>query len=47
MKQNNIPFRIENDRTIEEKPIKAKDLLPLLEKSNAYGIDRFKKLLNF
>jgi len=25
----------------------AKDLLPILEKNNAYGIERFKKLLTF
>jgi hypothetical protein len=26
---------------------KAKDLLPLLEKTGAYGVERFKKLLTF
>jgi len=32
---------------IIEKGIKAKELLPILVKSNAYGIDRFKKLVKF
>ena len=37
MEQNNI-----------KKPAyKAKDLLPLLEQTNAYGIDRFKQLIKF
>jgi len=26
---------------------KAKDLLPILEKTNAYGYEKFKKLVNF
>lgn len=47
MQRNNIPFKVENDKTVEVNPIKAKDLLPLLEKSNAYGIERFRSLLTF
>ena len=47
MDKNNIPYKIENDRTIEENPMKAKDLLPLLEKSNAYGVSKFKELISF
>jgi len=37
MKQNNIS----SDKIL------AKDLLPLLEKTNAYGFERFKKLIKF
>ena len=47
MKANNIPFKVENEKTIEETTIKAKDLIVLLEKSNAYGLSKFKELLNF
>lgn len=45
MKNNNIPFDVIEDKTVEKTPIKAKELLVLLEKSNAYGLDKFKKLL--
>ena len=50
--RNNIPFKVENpntssERTVEEKPMKAKDLLPILEKTNAYGLSRFKQLYQF
>jgi hypothetical protein len=38
-------WRIINSVDVEE--IKAKDLLILLEKSNAYGIEKFKKLINW
>mgnify|MGYP003464239507 CR=1 FL=1 len=34
-------------KPIEVKPILAKELLPLLEKSNAYGLDKFKSLIKF
>jgi hypothetical protein len=50
--KNNMPFIVKNDDTIfcdkNHKPTKitAKELLPLLEKSNAYGLDRLKSLLN-
>jgi hypothetical protein len=47
MQHNNIPFKVENDKTVEVSPMKAVDLLPILEKSNAYGIDRFKKLITW
>jgi len=45
MTQNNIPFEVIDENTIEKTPQKVKDLLPLLEKTNAYGIDKIKKLL--
>lgn len=45
MDENNIPYKYEDGRLTEDKPIKAKDLLPLLEKSNAYGLDKFKELI--
>ena len=32
---------------IKSNEILAKDLLPLLEKTNAYGLDKFKKLIKF
>ena len=47
MQRNSIPFKVENNKTIEVNPIKAKDLLPLLEKNNAYGIERFRSLITF
>ncbi len=47
LQSNNIPYKVENDRTVEVEPITAKDLLPLLEKTGAYGYERFKALLTF
>ena len=47
MQQHNIPFDVIEGNTVEKKPITAKELLPLLEKSNAYGIERFKSLITF
>jgi hypothetical protein len=47
MEKNGISFKIENGRTVEEKTIKAKDLIPMLEKHNAYGLEKFKSLLSF
>ncbi|MFA6278445.1 MAG: leucine-rich repeat protein [Pedobacter sp.] len=48
MQRNNIPFNItKEDKTIESAPIKAIDLLPLLRKSNAYGIDKIESLITF
>jgi hypothetical protein len=47
MTKHNIPFKVEGDKTIEVAPMKAGDLLPLLEKSGAYGLDRFRKLITW
>ena len=52
MEQNKIPFTVKDEgkateETVEKKPIKAVDLLPMLEKSNAYGVERFKQLVTF
>jgi hypothetical protein len=47
MVQNNIPFKVIGDDTVELKSMLAKDLLPLLEKTNAYGLDKIKKLIAF
>ena len=47
MKRNGIEFKIENGETVEVEPILAKDLIPILEKSNAYGIDKIKSLITF
>jgi hypothetical protein len=42
-----IKYQVIGNETIEDKKIKAKDLLPILEKANAYGLDRFKKLIDW
>ena len=52
MRENNIPFKVLNagtdeEETVEESPMLAEDLLPILEESNAYGLDNFLKLINF
>ena len=47
MRNNNIPFKIVEGETVEESPIKANDLLPMLEESNAYGIEKIKSLITF
>ena len=47
MQQNNIPFKIVGDSTVEVKPITAAELLPILEKSKPFGYEQFKKLLTF
>jgi len=47
LNRNGIEFKMVNDKPIEVKPILAKDLLPLLEKSKAYGLDKFKSLIKF
>ena len=52
MEANNIPYIVENkgtdrERTKEEGVIMASDILPLLEKTNAYGVERFKQLANW
>ena len=40
-------FEGEEKAKVLEKGIKAKDLLPILKKENAYGYERFKSLVNF
>ena len=47
MSKNNIPFKVVDNEIIEVEPILAKDLLPILKKSNAYGLNRFEALINF
>ena len=44
---NNIPFDVVDGNAVEKEPIKAKDLLPLLQKTGAYGLDKFKSLITF
>jgi len=51
MESNGISFKIENkgksnEQTVEVEKIKASELLVLLEKTNAYGLNDFKKLYN-
>jgi hypothetical protein len=38
-------WKMQNNIVVDE--ITAKDLLPMLEKSNAYGVENFKKLISF
>ncbi len=40
-------FDIDKQKEVIENGILAKDLLPILEKSNAYGVGNFKKLVTF
>jgi hypothetical protein len=47
MINNDIPYKIVDNETVELEPIIAKNLLPLLEKTNAYGLDKFKELITF
>ncbi len=47
LSENKIPFKIEGENTVELKPMKAAELLPLLRKSNAYGLQNIEKLLTF
>jgi hypothetical protein len=47
MQNNEIGFRVINGETVELNPMKAKDLLPLLEKTKAYGLDKFRSLITF
>jgi hypothetical protein len=51
MDKHKIPYKIEGTgntaKTVELKPMKASELLPLLEKSNAYGLSKFKQLITF
>lgn len=47
MDRNGIPYRVDAGRTVEESPMKAKDLLPILEKSDAYGVSKFKSLISW
>jgi hypothetical protein len=45
MDRHGIKYIESNGRVVEEAPVKAKDLLKLLKKDNAYGVDRFEKLI--
>jgi hypothetical protein len=47
MRSNEIPFKVEDDKTVEVDPIKASELLPILRKKGAYGLERFEKLITF
>ena len=47
MQNNNIEYKVEDGETIELHPIKAKDIVPILKKTNAYGFEKIQKLLNF
>ena len=47
--KNWIDNTFENDKKADvlKNGIKAKELLPILEKTNAYGLDKFKSLISF
>jgi len=45
MDRHKLEYTTTNDRVVEKNPIKAKDLLKLLKKDNAYGVERFEKLM--
>jgi hypothetical protein len=53
MTRNGLPFIIEDEETVycdeNKKPtkIKAIDLLPILQKNNAFGFEKFKQLVTF
>jgi len=48
MESNNIPYKIVgDDETVAVNPIKASELWPLLEKTGAWGVDRFESLKSF
>ncbi len=53
LESNNLPFKVIDDETVfvdkqgNPSKIKAKDLLPLLEKNNAYGLSKFKQMVTF
>ena len=46
MDSNGVKYEIVNDRAKEKEAVKAIDLLKKLESTNAYGVDRFRELLN-
>jgi hypothetical protein len=47
MERNNIPYTMQGDEVVETRPYKAAEIIPLLEKTNAYGFERVKLLLTF
>jgi hypothetical protein len=47
MDANNIPYKMIGEDVKELKPIKASELLSLLEKSHAWGLETFKSLCKF
>ena len=51
MQANGIPFDIVQnngvEETVEKKPMNAKELLPILVKTNAWGVEKFKSLVTF
>jgi hypothetical protein len=46
MDKHKIPYKVDGERAIEAEPIIAKDLLKLLKKSNAYGAEKFERLMS-
>jgi hypothetical protein len=47
MQANGLEYDVVGNETVERNPIKAKDLLPILKKNNAYGYDKIKSLITF
>ena len=51
MEANKLPYIVvkngDAEETVEKEPIAAKDLLPILKKNNAYGLEKFLSLITF
>jgi hypothetical protein len=47
MQANGLEYDVVGNETVERNPIKARDLLPILEKNRAYGYDKIKSLITF
>ena len=45
MDKHQMKYMVKNKRTIEREKMSVKDLLPLLEKDGAYGLNKFKQLI--
>jgi hypothetical protein len=47
LEANKIPYEVIDEKTVEKQPMKAKELFSILEKTNAYGFEKFKSLVTF
>jgi protein tyrosine/serine phosphatase len=45
MQRHGLDYEVVEGKTKERNPVQAKELLPLLEKSQAYGVEKFKALI--
>ncbi len=46
LNRNNIPYKIIDGKTVESEPMRADDLVKILDK-NTYGSDKFRELITF